>query len=235
MVEPKIQKLDWDSSFFGYEVGKLTLSEGDKLSEEKFYEEVLPYDLVYIFSTSEINTQNFNLRDRKVVLEKDNYFTETIEESHDFTIRPFDSNIDDYEKLLDLGLQSGLHSRFNTDNNFCNGEYRKMYTLWTEKLVTDSNSQVCIITKASDMIGFVGYSVVAQQYADIVLVGIDKNYRGQGYGKKLLKKVLSQISSLDVIKVKVTTQMNNQPAIRLYQSQDFKISQIVNIYHFWKR
>lgn len=230
----KIQRLGWDSNFFGYEVGKLTIKEEDIFSFESFHEQASAFDLIYIFSNTKIHCPKFLLTDRKVILEKKNGYN-TKEVSHSNEIRLFDPGLDSYDKLLDLGLQSGLYSRFRIDSNFSKEEYSKMYSLWTEKLLKDENSQIWVINDNGNIMGFIGFTLVAKEFADIVLVGVDQNFRGMGYGKKLLNRVLIQISRSEVEKIKVTTQLDNQAAMQLYQSQNFEISQITYIYHFWNK
>nr|WP_262898503.1 GNAT family N-acetyltransferase [Litoribacter alkaliphilus] len=207
----------------------------ESLSDSDFLKKSSNFDLIYIFSEDRLDDSLITLVDRKVVLVRENNKKDSNCDIPLVKIRLFDPITDNFEKLLKLGLQSGLYSRFNKDPNFQDGVYNKLYTLWIEKLVSDSNSQVWVINYNSDMVGFIGFSVIDQQYADIILVGIDENFRGQGYGNKLLNYVLSKISYLGINKVQVTTQLDNFPAMGLYQRNDFKIKNITNIYHFWKK
>ena len=49
------------------------------------------------------------------------------------------------------------------------------------------------------------------------------------------KKVLEEISTRPFKTVKVTTQLDNIPAMNLYKAFGFKIIQKSHIYHYWKK
>ncbi|MBW6491204.1 MAG: hypothetical protein K0B15_08445 [Lentimicrobium sp.] len=106
-----IEKLPWDSDFFGYPVGRVILKDftDKRLSEIKCY--ASDFRLVYLFADHEITDQpDFRLFDRKAFFEK------PISDSRlDETIIEFDPGKHDYDKLLHLALLSGSYSRFRID------------------------------------------------------------------------------------------------------------------------
>ena len=60
-----IKKLDWDSSFFGYEVGKVILDK-DNFRKEEFKKKAIDYKLVYVYSNEIVDDEKFKLVDEKV-------------------------------------------------------------------------------------------------------------------------------------------------------------------------
>lgn len=56
----------------------------------------------------------------------------------------------------------------------------------------------------------------------ILFLGVDKEYRGHGYARKLLKFALDKLKSQGVSIVRILTRTNNKPALNLYKSLGFK-------------
>ena len=67
-----INRLDWDSSFFGYEVGRLEISSAQTFDYLKMKKESEKFQLIYIFSAIKLR-ENHHLRlvDEKVTLHQE--------------------------------------------------------------------------------------------------------------------------------------------------------------------
>ena len=57
------------------------------------------------------------------------------------------------------------------------------------------------------------------EITDIINIAVDKNYQGQGIGKKLIQYV---IDNTKAEKIMLEVKENNIPAIKLYESMGFK-------------
>jgi dTDP-4-amino-4,6-dideoxy-D-galactose acyltransferase len=226
-----IDKLEWDTNFFGYNIGKLLVSED--LDIEKFKTEASPYKLVYVFSKKMLHDANIDLVDKKVVFMRQ-VFPKNSKEKFNNRIEFFDENKYDRNQLVDLALQSGVYSRFKLDKNFKNQEYTKLYSEWVNKCM-DRKSEFDILVALNDnnIIGFTTLSKVNEELADIGLVAVDQNFRGQGVGTELLSETIMRASQKSFGNIQVVTQMDNLPAVNLYEKLNFGIQEISFIFHYW--
>ncbi len=64
-------------------------------------------------------------------------------------------------------------------------------------------------------------------------MGLAKDARRKGLGKRLLQKALDHAKGIGIEKVELTVYPNNQPAKRLYENCGFKESGIVKHYRKW--
>lgn len=222
-----IERLDWDSTFFNLKIGKVMLDRLKDLPESVKNN----FDLIYVFS----NNPNLDLKlvDQKIVYEIDLMTLQS--DIEDKEILFYDAKKDNYNDLLDLTLQSGVYSRFKLDTNFRNNEYEKLYKTWIDKSILRELASDIIISKIDGkVVGFTTLAKKRNDLADISLVAVDSNYRGQGIAKKLIHNTLLTAKERGYKKVQVVTQLINEPANNLYIKSGFKKKSLKYIYHIWK-
>ena len=226
-----IERLDWDSSFFGYEVGKIHFEDNAISDFDNFIQKTKEFKLIYLFSNKSITLPNLELLDRKVVLSQ--FCTEIVNENK-ILMQSFDFNKHSFDELKELALESGIYSRFYIDKNFKNKEYEKLYTRWIENAVNDIETfDIIIAVRNGSIIGFVTVNKKNSLLADIGLVAVSKNSRGLGVGKQLMQEAIIRSQKAGFKEIQVVTQMNNVAAMNLYLSANFIIKKITNIYHLW--
>ena len=176
-----------------------------------------------------IKNRGCNLVDQKVTFSKKT-------EKHN----KFSSNIIEYqgkeinERLNNLVLQAGLYSRFRLDENFSNKEYERLYIEWLYKsLMKTIAIKILVAKKGPSIIGITTLDKKTN-YADIGLVAVDGNFRGQGIGYDLIHSSDSIAYEMGFNEIKVATQLKNKEACRLYEKCHFQIEKITNIYHYWQ-
>jgi len=232
-----IERLEWDSQFLGYPVAKISLDQdgGDYL--ENLFQQIKSEKirLTYFFappSEQELNSRIAEkgsvLVDQKVVFskttEKHNKFSNDITEFRGTEIN---------ERLRELVLMAGIFSRFRIDENFTNNEYERIYTEWISKSVKKIIAfKTLVAIKGSDLIGITTLGEKSN-YADIGLVAVDGNFKGQGIGSDLIQTADTIAFDMGFKEIKVVTQHENKGACRLYEKCNFHIERITNIYHFW--
>lgn len=232
-----INKLDWDSSFFGYKVGKYILHNQNELLESVFFSQAEEFRLVYIFSKSALQSTLFNLVDVKITLSKNIKSEEFIVNSNEnLSFDSFSRGIHDLKKLEKLGLQSGVYSRFNLDQCFENNEYEKLYLRWVHESVNGNLAfdNIIAITNG-EIVGFTTLQKRTNEICEIGLVAIDSDQRGKGIGSRLIQEAVNRCITKDFKVLKVSTQETNIPALRLYQKAGFEIESKTFIYHYWNR
>lgn len=89
-----------------------------------------------------------------------------------------------------------------------------------------------VLEQKGKMIGFLlgGYTSIPRQ-VHILSFAILESFRGEGLGKELLIHLLNQLKSLELNSVKLEVNVDNQRAIELYESLQFKIESRIRKYY----
>lgn len=232
-----IEPLTWDSQFFGYPVARINLDkEGTDKLENLFLDlESRKIRVTYFYIPSKekelinrISKKGVLFVGQKVELSK------TTEKHGRFSNNIIEFNGDDInERLIELVLQAGRYSRFRLDRNFTQNEYQKLYI---ELLSKSIKKIIAIKTFVAIKESFIiGVTTLGEKggCADIGLVVVDENYRGQGIGYDLIHLVDTVAFEMGIKKIKVVTQLKNKEACRLYEKCHFNIENITNTYHYW--
>ncbi|NJB37075.1 GNAT family N-acetyltransferase [Croceivirga sp. JEA036] len=228
----QIERLEWDSEFFGYEIGKLSWEQTFDFQFLKGYALESNYRLIYIFSETPISELETYLVDRKVVLSRD--LNDCISTKDDLQlIVPYKHTAENFTALLELVLESGVYSRFKLDKNFENKEYEKLYEEWIKKSL-EKDKHVCYVYLDNNLIhGFITLEEKENYLSDINLIAVHNSARGKGIGNKLINKSIQISKKRGLTKIQVATQMANSPAMKLYKKNGFRIQKVSHIYHYW--
>lgn len=225
-----INKLTWDSDFFGFNVGKFTV-ENTKFDEINFKEESKNFQLVYLFSNQEINvSDDLKLVDIKTTFEK-KINTNIVDNK---SIISFDSEIHNYKELEELAYLSGVFSRFKIDENFRNNEFEKLYKIWLDNSLDFSFAfQVLVKVINGKITGFVTLKKNNEETSEIGLIAVSADFQGRGIASELIQKAEYESLKKGLKTIKVRTQFENKPAVKLYLKNGFEIIQKTIIYHYW--
>jgi dTDP-4-amino-4,6-dideoxy-D-galactose acyltransferase len=230
-----IKRLDWDSDFFGFEVGSCEINEQEIFDYNDFLKESGKYKLIYVFSDMDLECSSFKLVDRKITFQQELRHLEITERPTKSRIVSFDSNKHDMSQMINLALLSGVNSRFNIDSNFKNGEYEKLYTEWILKSINGDLAQdVLIFTQHDKILGFITLNLKSDLIAEIGLLAVAEQARGEGLGTELVLEAIHKARLTNRSHIQVVTQADNLPAMALYQKSKFNIIHKKNIYHHWK-
>lgn len=217
-----ISSLPFDSSLFGYSVGKCLLN--GFWDESDFLEKAKKYRLVYIFSNKSIPTISgrIHLADIRLTFEKE---LRQLESTQTY-VPTYSGELT--SELLELALESGIFSRFRTDPAFDQDEYKKLYTLWIKNAL--GNQEVLL---AESYTGFVSCPILGDK-AQIGLIAVAPNRRGEGWGKKLVRAAENFAFDQGAKVMTIGTQNSNVPAIKLYQSMGYRLVDQLWVYHYWE-
>lgn len=228
-----IERQNWDSDLFGYEVGKIDFDLIENLDYKRFFEEAQDYKLVYVFSKRKIKNSYFKLVDEKVILTLSIKDTTVDDNAFKNKLELFKIGVDNIIELKELALKSGVFSRFYLDKNFTHNEYNKLYSLWIEKSIKGEISFNTILVKDIDILGFITVGKISKELSNIGLLSVLEEARGQGIGKALILEAILRSKLKGFSEIQVVTQKCNGPAMHLYKALNFKIKEIINIYHYW--
>jgi len=241
MYNDRIEYLSWDSDFFVKKIGRLFITEANKL--ESFLKDAATtgYQLIYVFGDKELFFNkdilikfNGKLIDKKIVYEKK---IQIKEESLPFVSEGI--NIFEYinkkptVELEQLAYISGRYSRFKLDNNFEENDFKRLYKIWLERsLSKEIADRVFVVKQNSKIIGFITLKY-NENIGDIGLLAVDSYVQGKGYGKLLIQRCLLDLLKKEIYTINVSTQLDNKDACVFYEKCGFKTKSITNIYHFW--
>ena len=224
----KLTELVWDSTFFGYKVGKVALADNEVLSAN--WSDAFNYKLIYIFSNKQISNAQINnvtaqLVDVKLLLGR----PVVIGKQQDECIFTLTQLSDD---LIDLAIQSGWYSRFKLDNKFKNREFERMYTTWVTSSIERDDVVVFGYISNQQLVGFISIST-KNNAADIGLIAVDEAQRGMHIGSKLIAMADVYAQQNNLTQVTVNTQQENSSALKFYTKNGFDILNRTYIYHLW--
>ncbi len=224
-----VKRLDWDSDFFGYEIGEIIFKNNINLKDsEKF-------DLLVIKSSDdfEILLDGFknNFSETKVIFEK----KLSLIHSENTNIYSIDETDYDRNELYELAYESGKHSRFVLDKNFQAENFKKLYRKWVDNSIFKEIAEDVIIYKEDNQtVGFVTYKT-NEDSGFIGLIAVSAAHQGKGIGNKLLSYVENILFSKGIQKLIIPTQLSNIVACNFYKKQNYTIQQILFIKHYWKK
>lgn len=96
---------------------------------------------------------------------------------------------------------------------------------WNNNTLRDElkaeNSKYWIAKIEQEIVGFAGLKIMVDE-ADIMNIVVKKNYRNQGIGSLLLKKLISTSKQLKLSSINLEVMEENYPAIHLYKNFGFK-------------
>ena len=229
-----LEDVPWDSDFFGYKVGKISLNASSTSSLESLLRENTAYRLIYIFVDRELTESlpNCILADRKLLLHQP--IAPTISGHHtDIVIVPFDAKNDSYEELKQLALLSGIFSRFNTDKSFTENEYKKLYSQWIYGNVYNHTAFCILVAKQGKRItGFITLEKKTTALCTIGLIAVSPSAQGEGIGHALVLEAINKAHSHGFSEIQVVTQAVNTAALRLYLKTGFTLTATTFIYHY---
>lgn len=230
-----INRVLWDSDFFGYEIGDCFVNT-NQLDIDAFKKSAQKFKLVYIFSNQEVKNlseeNDIELADIKVFLEKtvDNNITPCQD------IQEFNPEIHDYKRLLDLAFLSGKYSRFRNDKHFKIEEFHHLYQKWLDKSIKHKIAfKVLVKILNNEIAGFVTIQKNSPKTSQIGLISVHPDFQGKGIASQLIKSAEHESLLEGFTFFQVPTQQANKPAINLYQKNGFEILNKKYIYHFWNK
>lgn len=232
--------LNWDSRKFGYKVFKIDASNISPSTFQRLLEEAKRKGakLIYVFASLKDVLLNRAIKNTGGIL-VDRKITYIFNISQKYREHEAGKEIESYlfrrpsKKLLSLCFQAGLYSRFKVDRNFKNNEFKIVYTAWLKNSLNKKIAlDLMVYKKDKKIVGFITLGK-KNSVADIELIAVNENYRGQGIGKKLVKAALKRAFRFGFRKMQVITQMDNVSACKFYENFGFKLKSVINVYHLW--
>ena len=228
----EVVPLHWDSDFFGLRIAKAVVASEEDIVALSQQEGDLRnrFDLVYIFSEPglEMPFETARLVDKKAMFSLS--APKHIESNP--AIRSWNSPVAT-DALISLALVSGKYSRFKLDDSFPARSYERLYTRWIEQSVNKAMATDVFCYMVDDAPRGLATLDFHDGQGVIGLVAVDEDYQHRGIGKALIKHAISYVHELQGERLSVATQMDNEPACRLYSGCGFSLESVTKIWHWW--
>lgn len=246
----RYQSLAWDSSFFGYPVGRLegmflADNEDNSRTRLKLVDALLEKNVSGLtacrFRADDIELaqalekRGFRLVDAMQIYTVDLRCTEVSLAAGILTDLSIDG-IDDVVRGCIKGMQYG---RFFADLNILR-EKAESYYLEVSRYYLKQEGACCVVL--SDQGKDIGFAIgvvdgnkteqLGKRYAYLWLIAVDPAYQGMGFGKQLFDGFLWRMKDVADV-VEIGTQIWNVPANRLYVDRGCKPVSSLLSYHLW--
>ena len=228
----EIIPLSWDSGFFGMRIAKACVASLEDIVALSRQEGELRnhFDLIYLFSEPglDIPFDGARLVDSKAVFSA----TDLSQSEACPAVVCWESR-ETSDSLVSLALVSGKYSRFKTDPRFPAGSYERLYTRWIEQSVNGSiATDVFCYMKGDCPRGLLTLDR-RDDKSVIGLVAVDEDCQHQGIGTALIKHAVTYVHEHQGNRLSVATQLDNEPACRLYSRCGFSLESVTKIWHWW--
>ena len=224
--------LHWDTEFFGIRIAKAIASSEEDIRTLSQQEGILrnQFDLIYVFAEPDLD---FSFRNARLVDKKAVFSLRDLKPFERSTAVVSWGSSKTPDSLISLALISGKYSRFKTDLQFPAGSYERLYTYWIEQSVnkTIATEVFCYMEKGQPR-GLLTLRI-HDCHGIIGLLAVDVNSQRHGIGTSLIKQAISYIYNHNGIHLSVATQMDNEPACKLYRKCGFSLETVTNIWHWW--
>ena len=228
MSDFQIQKLTWDSTFFGYKIGKVEIN--TTLNNKQLLESIekSSYDMVQVFSNQNLGSSfKYNPIDVKLTYSKKVPTATT----NNPCIKSVTKDLN--RALVKLATEAGIYSRYKTDKNL-QLKFEEMYEIWMNKsLKRELASEVFAFQDENRINGMVTINKKLNK-AEIGLIAVDNKVQSKGIGTQLLQSVENWALKHNLENICVETQEENYNACQFYEKNNYKISDKTYIYHIWK-
>ena len=234
------QRLDWDSDFFGFNIGRVNVNQltAETLTQIETWCAEQPVDCLYFLADSAdrqtawlAQQGGFIYVDNRVVLTA----KLTAPPSQPTAIRL--SRPEDLPVLREIARTGHRDSRFYFDPVIPDNRCDDLFVTWIERSMAGAIADAVLVALVDEQP--VGYSAlqIAQtpegRRAKLTLIAIGEQARGQGLGSSLVQGTLRWFWERDFRTVEVVTQGRNVGAQRLYTRQGFVPTATGSWYHRW--
>ncbi len=239
-----IHDLDWDSLFFQQKMGKIAIDPAadpscfaeaawrltlNSARRQQYRYLFCEFDAAYKRIGHLLAGCGGSLGDVLVTLERDlNGFEPS---GADFPVVP--AVEEDLPEIIAMAADSFEHSRFFHDSRFDPAKVRQLYPQWVSNAFAGAE-QFHVIKKIGKIQAFLSVQENAADQALIIrLLAVAGQWRGMGLGQTLLDWAADFAWERGLSAIRVGTQVNNYPAIRLYEKNRFRTIRALLRYHFW--
>lgn len=229
-----ISFLDWDSNFFGFSCGSVTLSEQLDSSEwDEFLGELKKNNFVTIknLNSNPFNAYLISKTTDALLVDINVQFILEIREKPSISRVGCISNFFEYDHRI-IQITSFKYSRFFLDPRTNSFNPERIYYEWLKNSFNKETKFFIISEHEKDLRGYILFTINSG-IATIELIMVNPKFSGQGVGTLLFSDLKSYLFSRSIFRIKVGTQFRNIEALNFYSKMGGKIVEMNQIFHLW--
>lgn len=228
-----IKLLEWDSNFFGFNIGQLCLEEFHKnpqalshhLSAKNISLAQSNVDLKNSETIKKLEAFGFHFVDLNIT------FSRTIGIIRRPKLRLEQATERDLDALVSIAQNLYSKTRFNYPP-FSPEIVQRFYNTWIKNAITGTYDNVCLISGRGDQnSGFITLKLLSAGKARIGLIGVHPHHQNKRTGSNLLQGALNYLQERRIKHLNVSTQGKNIKAQNFFISNQFRVSRISSWYY----
>jgi len=233
-----IEKLSWDSEFFGLNIGRICINQEQLFNPDIFLSEASAYyDLVYVFSkqilsVGIIDKGNLNLVDMMITMSQP-LLPQGKNNDYQILTKPSDKELEECYKIAE---QTSEVSRFYYEPLIGKEKANNLYRKWIDNSLNQQFADGVLVEKSEDTItGIHIVKTIEEENIGLCsLIGVNNKFKGLGLGRNLWNQAFgywNQIGSVN--KCKVSFSIKNSGSFNFHLKMGFnKVEEIKYIYHY---
>lgn len=235
MPESRLERLEWDSLFFGFPIGRVvgdTFGGFDDARRTTAEASARGFRCVYFLASgsdseswSAATHTGFTPVDIRIEMQTE---ANGPAAACDLATR------DDEEQLIEIVREDVFtESRFFRDRNFERDKAREMFEIWTKRGIRERDWFTACERAGGRIAGFVTARVRDEASGSIELVAVGESHRGRGVGRRIIDAAAAELARRGARRISVVTQGANLGAQRLYADCGFRIARCGLWFHLW--
>ena len=143
------------------------------------------------------------------------------------------STPDDARAIEDIAARCFTYSRFHLDPKISVGVANDIKRVWARNASAGRAAEVYVARQNGHVGGFLAVLETKSPSGSIAiidLVGVDAKYQGKGAGRALSQMFIDRWKTR-ASRLRVGTQISNIPAMRLYESLGFRVTETSYVLH----
>lgn len=234
--------LDWDTSYFGVNSGRVTLNEPIGIKEwEKLSEVLQENDFNVIDNVNNDSSNNFYISKLPGAFVTDINFQFTKEINDNIEqVKKFNISIQNKlpfnNEILEISKNSYKHSRFFNDPYLNKDKAKDVYGHWVQSSFLNENKYFITCYLDLKVTGYILFSIDDKSNAAVIeLISVKEGMNNKSIGKEMMLYLEKYIytNHKHIQYIKVGTQSNNINAINFYVRNGFRVKEIRSVYHYW--
>jgi dTDP-4-amino-4,6-dideoxy-D-galactose acyltransferase len=237
----EIERLNWDSEFFGREIGKVTINNEMDFTPSSFRDQAIAenYDLIYVFKFLKmLSSKDCLMADLELV---DIQITMSMQfEKEKYLSFPYDLRTEltetEKEECYKIAEQTSLVSRFYSEKTIGPIKTTELYKKWIDNTLNKSFLDGLFIEKRLDLV--TGIHLIKTDSINGIgycsLIGVNSNYKRHGLGKCLWNQSFGYwANEKEISHCLVPFSIQNTQSFNFHLKMGFnKVEEIKYIYHF---